>query len=96
MMMKCYLEIEVPVRYETLWFRELRDACMGVDVRWQRAWHHITMAFLDEVPTGVDFRGILDRHLKHYQAPRIDVRQSGLIPYQIRYAHHLSFGHTCT
>lgn len=71
MMMKCYLEIEVPVRYDALWFRELRDACKGVDVRWQRAWHHITMAFLDEMPVGVNFRGILDRHLKHYQAPEL-------------------------
>lgn len=71
MMMKCYLEIEVPVRYDALWFKELRDACKGVDVRWQRAWHHITMAFLDEMPVGVDFRGILDKHLKHYQAPEL-------------------------
>ena len=71
MMMKCYLEIEVPVRYDALWFKELRDACKGVDVRWQRAWHHITMAFLDEMPAGVNFRGILDRHLKHYQAPEL-------------------------
>ena len=69
--MKCYLEIEVPVRYDPLWFKELRDACKGVDVRWQRAWHHITMAFLDEMPAGVNFRGILDRHLKHYQAPEL-------------------------
>lgn len=58
-MMKCFLEIEVPVRYDALWFKELRDACKGVDVRWQRAWHHITMAFLDEMPAGVNFRGIL-------------------------------------
>ena len=71
MMMKCYLEIEVPVRYDALWFKELRDACKGVDVRWQRAWHHITMAFLDEMPAGVNFRGILDQHLKHYQAPEL-------------------------
>lgn len=71
MMMKCYLEIEVPVRYDALWFKELRDACKDVDVRWQRAWHHITMAFLDEMPVGVDFRGILDQHLKHYQAPKL-------------------------
>ena len=71
MMMKCYLEIEVPVRYDALWFKELRDACKGVDVRWQRAWHHITMAFLDEMPVGVDFRGILDQHLKHYQVPKL-------------------------
>ena len=71
MMMKCYLEIEVPVRYDALWFKELRDAYKGVDVRWQRAWHHITMAFLDEMPAGVNFRGILDKHLKHYQAPEL-------------------------
>ena len=71
MMMKCYLEIEVPVRYDALWFKELRDACKGVDVRWQRAWHHITMAFLDEMPAGVNYRGILNRHLKHYQAPEL-------------------------
>lgn len=59
------------MRYDALWFKELRDACKGVDVRWQRAWHHITMAFFDEMPAGVNFRGILDKHLKHYQAPEL-------------------------
>ena len=29
------------------------------------------MAFLDEMPAGVNYRGILDRHLKHYQAPEL-------------------------
>lgn len=45
--MKSYLEIKVPISHDDYWFRELRDLLDGVDIRWQRGYYHITMAFLD-------------------------------------------------
>ncbi len=62
--MKSYLEIKVPIRFEEPWFEELRDLLDGVDIRWQRGYYHITMAFLDFAPDNVNLRpglnGILD------------------------------------
>jgi len=62
--MKSYIEIKVPIRFEDSWFRQLRDLLDGVDIRWQRGYYHITMAFLDYAPEGVNMipglNGILD------------------------------------
>ncbi len=62
--MKSYLELKVPIRYEDSWFSELRDLLDGVDIRWQRGYYHITMAFLDFAPDHVNLNpglnGILD------------------------------------
>ena len=62
--MKSYLEIKVPVSFDDYWFRELRELLDGVDIRWQRGYYHITMAFLDFAPDGVNMvpglNGILD------------------------------------
>lgn len=62
--MKSYLEIKVPISFDDYWFRELRDLLDGVDIRWQRGYYHITMAFLDFAPDGVNLvpglTGILD------------------------------------
>lgn len=62
--MKSYIEIKVPISYDDYWFRELRDLLDGVDIRWQRGYYHITMAFLDFAPDNVNLvpglNGILD------------------------------------
>ena len=62
--MKSYLELKVPIRYEDSWFQQLRTLLDGVDIRWQRGYYHITMAFLDFAPDGVNLvpglNGILD------------------------------------
>lgn len=62
--MKSYIEIKVPIRFEDSWFRQLRDLLDGVDIRWQRGYYHITMAFLDFAPDKVNMipglNGILD------------------------------------
>ncbi len=62
--MKSYIEIKVPIRFEDSWFRQLRDLLDGVDIRWQRGYYHITMAFLDFAPDKVNMKpglnGILD------------------------------------
>ncbi len=62
--MKSYIEMKVPIRFEDSWFRQLRDLLDGVDIRWQRGYYHITMAFLDFAPDKVNMipglNGILD------------------------------------
>jgi len=69
--MKTYLEILVPLRYNASWFQELRLACRNIDVRWQMAYYHITMAFVDETPEDVDLRPLLDKHLNTFPAPTL-------------------------
>ena len=61
--MKTYLEIQVPLKYNASWFQELRLACRNIDVKWQMAYHHITMAFVDETPENIDLRPLLEKHL---------------------------------
>ena len=62
--MKSYLEIKVPISFNDYWFQELRDLLDGVDIRWQRGFYHITMAFLDFAPDNVNLvpglNGILE------------------------------------
>ena len=70
-MMKSYLEIQVPLRYDAKWFQELRAVCQHIPVKWQTGYYHITMAFLDETPEDVDLRPILDRHLNTLAAPTL-------------------------
>ena len=67
--MKTYLEIRVPIRYNDLWFQELRTACRGIPVKWQEDYYHITMAFCDETPRDVDLRPILEKQLADCKAP---------------------------
>ena len=69
--MKTYLEIQVPLKFNASWFQDLRLACRNIDVRWQMAYHHITMAFVDETPDGVDLRSLLEKHLKTFPAPTL-------------------------
>ena len=69
--MKTYLEIQVPLRYNASWFQELRFACQNIDVRWQMAYYHITMVFVDETPEDVDLRPLLEKHLKTFPAPTL-------------------------
>ena len=69
--MKTYLEIQVPLKYNASWFQELRLACRNIDVKWQMAYHHITMAFVDETPENIDLRPLLEKHLKTFTAPTL-------------------------
>ena len=70
--MKTYLEIQVPLRYDASWFQKLRLAYSNIDVRWQMAYYHITMAFVDETPEDVDLRPLLEKHLKTFPAPTLN------------------------
>lgn len=69
--MKTYLEIQVPLSYNASWFQELRLACQNIDVRWQMAYYHITMVFVDETPEDVDLRPLLEKHLNTFTAPTL-------------------------
>lgn len=69
--MKSYIEIKVPIRFEDSWFRQLRDLLDGVDIRWQRGYYHITMAFLDFAPDKVNMIPGLNGILEDVVAPVI-------------------------
>lgn len=69
--MKTYLEIQVPLRNDFLWFVELRRICQDIDIKWQMGYYHITMAFIDETPIGIDLRPILEKHFLSFSAPTI-------------------------
>ena len=93
--MKSYLEIKVPISFEDFWFRELRELLDGVNIRWQRGFHHITMAFLDYAPDDVNLVPGLNSLLKDEVAPsitfdKLDAFSSG---YQ-RQVIHLTTTHT--
>jgi 2'-5' RNA ligase len=69
--MKSYLEIQVPLRNDAQWFKTLREACKGIPVRWQKGYFHITMAFLDETPSDVDFVPVISEQLRTAIAPTL-------------------------
>ena len=69
--MQSYIEIKVPIRWEEPWFEDLRDLLDGVNIRWQRGYYHITMAFLDDSPRGVDLITGLNNRLHQATAPTI-------------------------
>lgn len=69
--MKTYLELKVPISFEDSWFEELRDLLDGVDIRWQRGYYHITMAFLDFAPDNVNLVPGLNGILEDAMAPTI-------------------------
>ena len=69
--MKTYLEIQIPLRNDVAWFEELRKVCNNIDVKWQMGYYHITMAFIDDTPVGVDLRPLLEKHLRSYVAPTL-------------------------
>jgi len=69
--MKSYLEIQVPLRKDARWFKELKSAFSDVPVKWQVGYYHITMAFLDETPEDVDLCPLLEKHLCGLAAPVI-------------------------
>ena len=69
--MTSYIEIKVPISFDDYWFREMRDLLDGVNIRWQRGYYHITMAFLDYAPDGVNMIPGLTEILSEAVAPTI-------------------------
>ncbi len=56
---------------DAAWLQELRQALRPIPVRWQDGFYHITMAFIDDTPVGVDLCPIFEKHLGNYPAPVI-------------------------
>ena len=69
--MKTYLEIKVPLRYDAIWFEELRRAFQQIEVKWQAGFFHITMAFIDDTPEDIDISTVLQKHLCSFPAPTL-------------------------
>ena len=69
--MTTYLELKVPISFEDSWFRELRSLLDDVNIRWQRGFYHITIAFLDYAPDNVNMRPGLNELLNDAVAPAI-------------------------
>ena len=69
--MQSYIEIKVPISWDESWFVELRELLDDVNIRWQRGYYHITMAFLDDSPRGVDLLTGLNHTLDEAVAPTI-------------------------
>ena len=73
--MKTYLEINVPIKYDDPWFKELRKLFAGIPVRWQKDFYHITMVFIDDTPKDIDLCPILKSHLADVVAPELTFDQ---------------------
>jgi 2'-5' RNA ligase len=71
--MTTYLELKVPIHFEEPWFRELRDLLHDVNVRWQKGFYHITLAFLDYAPDHINLVPGIDEFLGDATAPTIDL-----------------------
>lgn len=73
MRMKSYLEIKVPIENNAPWFEELRNRiCQhGINVRWQNAYYHITVAFIYEEPKDESIRSLFFNCLKWRGAPSL-------------------------
>lgn len=69
--MNTYLSINVPVDTEAQWYNSLTRELDGVGVRWQNAHYHITLAYLDKTPEGVDFGYVIDQKMFGKAAPRL-------------------------
>ena len=69
--MKSYIELKVPISWEEPWFIELRELMDGINIRWQHGYYHITMAFNDETPQGIDLITGLNQCLRQATAPVI-------------------------
>lgn len=69
--MNTYLSINVPVDTEAQWYNSLTRELDGVGVRWQNGHYHITLAYLDKTPEGVDFGYVIDKKMFGKAAPRL-------------------------
>ena len=71
--MKSYLELKVPIQNNAPWFKELRSKIseQGINVRWQNAYYHITIAFIYEKPQEKSIRSLFFSCLKWRVAPSL-------------------------
>ncbi len=72
MSLKSYLEIFVPLNSNDIWHCDLKKYLSDVDVMWQNAYYHITMAFIDETPKDLTkMTRLLEQRFVGFSAPVI-------------------------
>lgn len=74
--MSNYLELKVPIRWDAVWFRQLRKAVAAAgiseaSVRWQRQHHHITAAFINDDGLAEPLAAAFDRLLSSCEPPML-------------------------
>jgi len=68
---KSYVEIKVPITYDKPWFQELRSVLKDIPVLWQKAYYHITIAFIDYTHNISIIKNIIESNFRY--APAINV-----------------------
>lgn len=69
--MQTYLELKVPLVDKAEWMTCLKDRLSCVPVKWQNGYYHITLAFIDETPDGIDLVPIISKHLRTDVLPEL-------------------------
>lgn len=69
--MNTYLAFKVPVCKNAKWYNWLLDELESVYVRWQHGHYHITLAYLDETPEGVDIGSVISTKVVGMAAPSL-------------------------
>lgn len=59
--METYIQTCVDINWDSGWFKYLRKILRGLKIQWQHGHYHITMAFIENTPDGVDVNGIAGR-----------------------------------
>lgn len=75
--MKTYVELKVPLANSARWLTELKKELHDLPVRWQNGFYHITVAFITEVPEGVDVSMLLAERLGNVEAPLVTFDKLG-------------------
>lgn len=65
---KSYVEIKVPITYDEPWFEELRSVLKDIPVLWQKAFYHITIAFIDYTHNINVVKNIIESNLNNVPA----------------------------
>jgi len=66
--MKSYLELNIPLSSDSVWYRNLLYSCRNIPVRWQKGSWHVTIAFLDETPDPTEAARIITEALSGVKA----------------------------
>lgn len=73
--MSSYIEVEVPVKQDAEWFRDLRGKMSerGIDVKWQNGHYHITLLFIYKLPEKYHPGAIIFQSMKYKAAPFLTI-----------------------
>ena len=83
--MNTYLAFKVPVCKNAKWYNWLLDELESVDVRWQHGHYHITLAYLDETPEGVDIGSVISTKVVGMAAPSLIAQRKRRATRQVKH-----------